>query len=391
MLNLSGFVNIGKVEQQESSEDTILKGFVNNDLEKAKAVIGEIRNWGGVEYRKIANGEWVKVVKDKEKKVAESGIKKVISEEINKKSSELNSIRNKFSENWLKENNANLSKITDRVKLARALAENKEIKELNDKYYKELNDLKEDLAEVNNLISLKQKQKREELVGKKEISTEDDYFKENFNAFQKIFKDYESVKDRLPASEVSPKVNVDDYWLCTDADFKTVYEYKQEDADDKTNNSWKDPVAIKWQEMKDSGKYEFTQSPKSSSQYLIDRKTGDIYRMADHWGQCASCAWGVDFKGNYGIGVCNVKDFKRNDHTNWLNPEKNSIVIAGSKTILSKLKEMVTNDKIYFDKSAMGSIKIISTRVEHDLHLNTNLNNEEILEIKKQYKELFSI
>jgi hypothetical protein len=391
MLNLSGFVNINKPEQQESSEDAILKGFVNNDLEKAKAVIGEIRNWGGVDYKKIANGEWVKVVKDKEKKVAESGIHKVISSEITTKINEKNKIEDEFKQNWIKENNANLNKVLDRVKLARALSDDKNIKELTGKIYNEINDLRAELTDINKIIEVKKKEKRETAAGKKEISPEDEYFKNNFDSFKKILSETNKISEYKSANEVKPIVSVDDYWLCTNASFKTVYEYNVDDANNKETNTWVDPVYKKWNEMKNSGKYEFTQSPKSSSQYLIDRKTGNVYRMADHWGQCASCYWDVDFKMSYGIAVCNVKDFKRNGNSNWLNPEKESAIIANAKTIFPKLKEMVTNDKVYYDKVAIAIIKSTTSEIEWMLKRSTHLTEKEITNIKEQYKELFAI
>lgn len=71
-------------------------------------------------------------------------------------------------------------------------------------------------------------------------------------------------------------------------------------------------------EMKKSGKYEHQKSPKSDSEYLLDHKTGDIFRLSNHWGRVASCIWHIDNNAApegtsiYEIGKCNIRDFKPN-------------------------------------------------------------------------------
>lgn len=91
--------------------------------------------------------------------------------------------------------------------------------------------------------------------------------------------------------EVFDTPTIDDYYIDTRATFKPV------DAD--------------WERMKASGKYEWHQSPKSNSEYLIDRENGDIYRRADHWGLVASCYWKLDGDADgVRIGMANIKDFK---------------------------------------------------------------------------------
>jgi hypothetical protein len=61
MLNLGGFTNISESDKKfEPIENTITKGFVNNDLEKGKKVpVGTVSNG----YKKIAEGKWRKVGK----------------------------------------------------------------------------------------------------------------------------------------------------------------------------------------------------------------------------------------------------------------------------------------------------------------------------------------
>lgn len=98
---------------------------------------------------------------------------------------------------------------------------------------------------------------------------------------------------------VFPTPTTEDYFLSTRTDFKTVPT---------------DDVKGTWEEMKNSGKYEYTKSPLSNSEYLVDHETGDIYRMSDHWGPAASCYWTLDgFPGQRytaeTIAKSNIKDF----------------------------------------------------------------------------------
>ena len=76
-----------------------------------------------------------------------------------------------------------------------------------------------------------------------------------------------------------------------------------------------------FEKMKESGKYEYAHSPSSDSQYLIDRETGDIFRLSNHWGRVASCMWDIDQKHSvrdhfgewysiFQLGKCNISDFR---------------------------------------------------------------------------------
>lgn len=106
---------------------------------------------------------------------------------------------------------------------------------------------------------------------------------------------------RMPVSEARPEPSVDDYYENTRATFEPVAEGKDVDAE--------------WEELKADSRYEYKQSPKSGSEYLIDRETGDILRKSDHWGDVASCEWGLDGKpdNTYAIGKANIKDFENTD------------------------------------------------------------------------------
>ena len=103
-----------------------------------------------------------------------------------------------------------------------------------------------------------------------------------------------------PYRSVHRTPTLNDYYIHTDAKFKAV----------PTGDRG---VADAWQGMKASGKYEHHKSPLSDSEYLIDRESGDIYRMSDHWGRVASCQWDIDNPAEgMQIGKANIKDFKGN-------------------------------------------------------------------------------
>lgn len=93
---------------------------------------------------------------------------------------------------------------------------------------------------------------------------------------------------------VGVKPTLNDYYIMTYADFEDISERVGN-----TNAEREKNVAKQWQDMKKSGNFEFHKSPLSLSQYLLDKKTGDIYRFSDHWGAVSSCKWTID--GNNGV------------------------------------------------------------------------------------------
>lgn len=101
-----------------------------------------------------------------------------------------------------------------------------------------------------------------------------------------------------------PEVTLEDYYIGTETTFVGTFSTA---ADERK----------KWEEMKASGKFVWHQSPLSSSEYLIDEETGDIYRFSDHWGRVASCTWGLLQDGHdiiggaFSFGKSNIKNFKR--------------------------------------------------------------------------------
>jgi len=113
-----------------------------------------------------------------------------------------------------------------------------------------------------------------------------------------------SNPDSVDYNELHSEVTLEDYYIGTETTF--VGSLRKE-ADERNT----------WEEMKASGKYSWHQSPLSSSEYLIDETTGDIFRFSNHWGRVASCTWGLLLDGHdiiggsFAIGKSNLKNFKR--------------------------------------------------------------------------------
>lgn len=373
---MTDFVN--NFELNKSHRDSILKSLP----------IGSIREWVGGSYKKVGEGEWVKVLGDKTKSIALSGLKKVINNELKENVKEYQRIIDEYEKNWKIENQSDIYTIQAKIRLGRDKDSDPGLNSFREKYLNRNRELREELSEVENLFEIKAKKAREEKFGKKEVGINDELFINHFKAFHVIFQETEQIPSSLPASKIAPSISTDDYWLNTDTIFQSVYEYKKEDANSE-DGVWRDPVLKKWNEMKRSGKYEFTQSPKSSSQYLVDKESGDIFRCADHWGRCASCNWANNFsQSDYGIGVSNIKDFKRNDGY-WSNPNKEKAIVASSKSILDTLKKMLADKEVYFDDKASERIKNITSKIDSNLKFQARLSEELILKIKDDYKEVF--
>ena len=99
--------------------------------------------------------------------------------------------------------------------------------------------------------------------------------------------------------EIAPKVTTHDYYLGTKAGFKLVKSAEN--------------VRDAWEKLKQQDGFRYEHSPKSDSEYLVNDKTGEIYRISDHWGWVASCRWSIDDQApsGFSIGKANIKDFER--------------------------------------------------------------------------------
>lgn len=371
------------------------------DLEKAKAQIGEIRDWADGKYKKISDGEWVKVTETKagvkEKTVAQSGMKKVIAVELEKHYASYRKVVDDFEKNWLSANQLSrdaLSRVQNKVRLQRDQVESETIKEAYENYSKARTDLNDDLQDVMNSQEIKAKKDREEKAGKREVGIDDEVFNSKMDSISSLFQDINKLPSFTTADKALGKPVVENYWLNTDTTFKNIYSYNSDDATElgkKEDKSWSDPVEARWEEMRNSGKYEFTQSPKSSSQYLVDKKENKVYRKSDHWGRCASCVWDFDGTHNYGIGVSHIDDFTRNKGAGWANPDKMNTSQVNNKKVLSILKKYIKDDTMYLDEKANKKVKQVLERVISDLKNTAMLDDKTLTKIKKQNKELFAL
>ena len=145
----------------------------------------------------------------------------------------------------------------------------------------------------------------ENTIGKR-LSTRNCGDIKKINPFFKLLHS-DNYRTWIPYRDVFTTPTVDDYYIGTKAEFTSIGAEPEGDgvlglldAERKNKETW--------QQMKDSGKYEFTPSPTSNSEYLIDRETGDIYRFSDHWFRVASCDWPInDFHANQsGKGIFQI-------------------------------------------------------------------------------------
>lgn len=137
-----------------------------------------------------------------------------------------------------------------------------------------------------------------------------------------LIDDIPSSEDGVSESEyLGYKPTLDDYYKYTNATFELIA--RQYDMPAKTkvisHERTQEELALlkaEWDKLKhEHPEWEWHLSPKSSSEYLIDKETGDIYRYSDHWGKVATCHWVL--KGSHGvaeqiIAKANIKDFDRN-------------------------------------------------------------------------------
>jgi len=361
------------------------------DIVKAIAQIGEIRQWQDGTYRKVGNGVWEKIKGDKGRVVADSTMLTVIKKEREKYFNEYKKVEDEFIKKYKEINGDESYKISYRVRLSRVMSEDSSVKEAKDLYSVRYKELQSEINEIHSKIGDIARSKREqEHGGKKELDVESDLFNE-IRDYYNIFKESENkFVEFTTANKAIPDVTVDDYWLATNAVFNMFYEYEVIEKENGifSNND----VVGKFEDMKNSGKFEYTESPKSSSKYLVDRVNGDIYRFSDHWGRCATCYWDLigSKKYEYGIAVCNIKEFERNDHYGFSNPKYRNSILAGAYVALDGINKILNNKGFYFDKKALLRIKGYIDNIGKSLYSTfTSHDREQLDMIKEKYKDLF--
>ena len=361
---------------------TNLQKSFNCDLSKGVAAIGEIRHWNDGDYKKVGKGEWVKVTDKKDKRVASSTVIKNIKLTIDYNQNKINELKREFEDNLV----SKYERGTRQYDTFFSYAWQNKVKE--DEFIanimKEQRDFADEIREIKDKIKDDKKLKREALAGKREIYIDDlqPILKENEDLLLAIKK---NIPEYVTAKEIIPEVTIDDYYLDTDVDFKSIL---SKEDDYKT-------VDDKWTAMKNSDKYDWHQSPKSSSEYLIDKKTGDIFRLADHWGRVASCNWRIvpnceidnENSNIFDIGKANIKDFSRKDSGFYFNPKFRDAMVATAHAILPNMKKLVSdNKKFYLTDKANKRVESFVDNIFEQLQHSANLSVKEIDKLKKKYE-----
>lgn len=367
-----GFDDI--IRRRAEIGNRICKSF-SPDIEKAVAAIGEIRKWGGGDYKKVDSGKWVKVSDGKEKKISGTAMSSVVKEALDDLEEELKEERKRFE--------STIETKYTKGSTAYNIFFNSVWNDKNVDFIKDIcsrrEDLRKELEEIKIVIAKDQKERREKKAGKKEIDIED--LQPTISSFKSLFVD---INKRTPrtgsAKRIYPTVGIDDYFLDTETTFVSILGKGVDDEE----------VEMKWDDMKNSSKFEHHKSPKSDSEYLVDKSNGDIYRFSDHWGRVASCEWSLNTD-NEGvvrnIAKSNVKDFSRKDTGVYLNPKYTDEILEAGKIVLSKLKKLcVNNDKYYLTDKAKNMIKNYSNHIFRDVFYNADVAIEEVRKLKKKYE-----
>lgn len=376
--------------------DNLEKSF-GVDIEKAFPV-GTIRVWDGVQYRKVNDGEWVKVDK-KEKSVATSGMIKKFKSDLEDADWNLHKIRSdidaRIKEKFEKEKPELKGKeFAVTYKVAFSKFKNDNLK--NDPYYVELQEQLskyEELSDEIRVLDIKfreeQKLKREEKHGGRKELNDKDVVKllstissKNFYAKRITDDNGSPIPAQLSCKEFyNGIVSAENYYMCTNADFEMLEVEKWERLDGVLKQTF-NPYDT-FNKMKESGKFDYTHSPKSDSEYLVDKKEGIVYRIADHWGRCASCNWGIkDNDDNYiptgryvVLAKCRFKDMEMtNDyyHHTFDNPKYIEKYIEIGRKEIEKVSNLIGSDDVYFTDKAKKVLESSIDAIEYNYRLKYN-------------------
>lgn len=358
-------------------KNNILKSF-GVEIEKSVAAIGEVRKWSDGEYKKIDEGKWVKL--DKNKKVTNNTLLKIINSEIDKLTQEFLRQKAIFSENLSNPHPKNSLKYQQYID---AMWEDEKKKEFISRLIKERKNLFDELSDIQRIIYKEKKQKREQKVGKHEIDELE--IKDIINKYNLFFSEIDNIAPRfMSAVELMPNVTIDDYFLDTETNFHSI-------ANIIYNKNGSNVLELDkiWEDMKNSGEYIFKKSPKSNSEYLINKNNGDIYRYSDHWGRVASCRWTLDdyYGGDVSIAKSNIKNFNRRKDSMsvYFNPQHKECVIKTIKNTFPEIKNILTeNEKFYVTEKAK---KQLIDFAKNMFKKYVNVNSFEVQEIEKLSKE----
>lgn len=366
------------VTTEEFVSNNILKSF-GIDIEKAVASVGEIRHWKDGEYKKVSEGKWVKIVKNKEKQLSNIAAVKKINSEIQDLKNQILNQRRIFEQNT--KNPHEYGTFMYNMFFQREWNEERKRNNFINQIAQKIKDLQDELIEIQKITYIEKKQQREKEVGKHEI--DDVEIDEIIDNFKSIFSTIEkNTPKNMKAIELMPEVTINDYYLDTETIFSLIL----------NASDWR-KIQKTWNDMKNSNKYIYKESPKSASEYLIDETTGDIYRYSDHWGKVASCVWNLDVNNKdndsgFIIAKSNIKDFHRREdsYTIYLNPEYSVNILKATEDIFPHLKRLVQeNNEFYLAKGVERKIVNFSKEI-FKKYINTSIFMvEEITKLKEKY------
>lgn len=367
-----------------STRNAILKSFIDDNIFKAVAAVGETRQWADGLYRKVSDGKWVKVVGNKEKSVSSAAIKKIVENEINRLNSVFASKKEDFKKNLItkyEKDSLHYQTFFDKA-WTEELENNPFLIKINQKRQ----DLRDEQRQIYVTIAREAKQRREKKAGKSELDAID--IKDSISSSQKFIKE---VKKDFPmyvtAKEAMPVVTADDYYLDTETVFSNEFSNIEHSVEELNEI---------WDKMKADKNYEHHQSPKSSSEYLINKATGEIYRYSDHWGgHIASCSWYLGKQGMgseiLSIGRSNLKDFSRKDENrSYFNPKYQEAMMGQAELSFRMLNNLVKeNPKFYLTKQAQKEVKDAADRIYEQCVVGLNLSELELKKLRRKYTAIF--
>jgi hypothetical protein len=359
--------------------EEILKSAGTEDLfEKAVAQIGEIRHWADGDFKKVSQGKWVRVSEQKEKKIGNSPMLKIIGDEIDKMYDKIRKHRNEWEKGI--QNPHKFGEPGHYSFYEKAWKDERESNEFLKNIISEMNDLQAEFSEIKQIAYATAKLKREQKAGKHEVDEQE--AEEIIKKFKKMFYHVEkNYPKHLSAVQRFSEITADNYYCDTETTFQVLY-----------SSSYKE-LENKWNELKQRGDLIYTKSPKSDSEYLIDEATGDVYRYSDHWGRVATCRWWLKNENGENsdflcIAKSNLSDFKRREDSVsiYINPDYNDNIIKISKKVFPKLKKIIKEGSdFYLTKGAKKAILNYSQKTLHEYINTTTFSAFEVLRLKGKY------
>lgn len=349
----------------EREIEKIRIGLFGERIEKAVAEIGETRQWADGIYKKVGRGEWVKVTQGKEKAVSSSTVLKKIKLKMSELQEGIDKIKADFEKKFAESSKYPPNTMAYRHFFNEAWWEETGKNEFFKKIRAEQKDLDKEIDEIKALIK--------EKSGKFD---EADLKDKVLNNLSVVWRKVNEIPRYITAKQAMPQVTPKDYYLSTKTTFKSVIP---------GDEHWQ-KTEERWEKMKKDPKFNWHHSPKSGSQYLIDESTGDIYRYSDHWGNVASCEWGIETKKEDGwdIAKSNIREFERLDiYKDYFNPQYHTKAVETAKEIV--LPSLQKTAKIAgLTKTAKKTLNAFCDRVFSDLRMSADMSIEEIAELRKK-------